>query len=289
MKTIRLSRWVVGMAIASTLSLSCSNRLRNYTQITLAPRADTELDLETIEKTEAILEERLTHLGIETAEIFSEEDPSLIRVRLPAEVDVQALTDVFSNTGQLSLRGQKPETEADLAENIETLQRLLVEQDTLKQTDNLEKAEALQSQIDQTRAKIVELYEPSELTGDLVSDAQAVLLSGFNTWEITLWFNEEGAKRFTEKTKAIAGTGRTIGIFLDDILLSTPVVDVEYAQTGILGGKAVISGNFTAEAAKALEAQLKSGALPVELETVDIERVSAKDSVPPSQTAVGED
>ncbi|EDX86678.1 hypothetical protein S7335_4384 [Synechococcus sp. PCC 7335] len=283
-----MSRWLVGMAIASTLTLSCSNRLRNYTQITLAPQADTELDLETIEQTEAILEERLTNLEIETAEIISEADSSLIRLRLPAEVDALAIADVFADTGQLSLRRQKPETEEDLAKNIEALQRLLVEQDTLKQTDNLEDAEALQSQIDQTRAEIVELYEPSELTGDLVSDAQAVLMSGFNTWEITVWFNEEGTKRFTEKTKAIAGTGRTIGVFLDDVLLSTPVVDVDYAQTGIPDGKAVISGNFTAEAAKALEAQLKSGALPVALKTVDIEVVPAEEVELPGETVDGE-
>ncbi|MBE9064562.1 hypothetical protein [cf. Phormidesmis sp. LEGE 11477] len=270
MKTIRLSRWLVGIAIASTLSLACSNRLRSYTQITLAPPASTNLDLETIEKAEAVLKERLTSLGVEAAEIISEEDTSTLIVRLPAEVDAEAIADVFANTGQLSLRLQKPETEAELAENIEALQRLLVEQDTLKQTDNLAEANALQPQIDQTRAKIVELYEPSELTGDLVSDAQAVLMSGFNTWEITVWFNEEGAERFAEKTKAIAGTGRTIGIFLDNVLLSTPIVGVDYAKTGILGGQAVISGNFTAEAAKALEAQLKSGALPIELEPVDI-------------------
>lgn len=275
------------MAIASTLTLSCSNRLRNYTQITLASQADTELDLETIEQTEAVLEDRLTNLGIETAEIISEADSNLIRIRLPAEVDAQAITDVFVSTGQLSLRRQKPETEADLAEKIEALQRLLVEQDTLKQTDNLAESIALQSQINQIRADIVELYEPSELTGDLVSDAQAVLMSGFDTWEITVWFNQEGAQRFTEKTKAIAGTGRTMGVFLDDVLLSTPIVGVDYAQTGIPGDKAVISGNFTAEAAKALEAQLKSGALPVELKTVDIEVVPAEETVP-NATVEGE-
>ncbi|MEM8504628.1 MAG: hypothetical protein AAF716_15905 [Cyanobacteria bacterium P01_D01_bin.1] len=280
----RLSWRVLGMVIASTLTLSCSTSLRNYTQITLASQAETALDTDTLETTEAVLEERLTSLGIENAEIISpEENPEQILIRLPADVDAEATADVFANTGQLSLRAQKPETEAALAENIETLQRLLVEQDTLKQTDKLTEAKALQPQIDEARADILELYEPSDLTGELISDAQAVLMSGFNTWEVSVWFNDEGAEKFAQQTQVIAGTGRTIGIFLDDVLLSTPTVDVAYAESGIQGGRAVISGNFTAEAAKALEAQLKSGALPVELEMTDIEVVSSEYSALPDE------
>ncbi len=284
MKAKRSSRWLLGIAIASTLSLSCSNSLRNYTQVTLASQSAVELDPDTLEKTEAVLEERLSSLNIEDAEILSAKDnPSRILVRLPAGVDAEASADVFADTGQLSLRSQKPDTEEALAENIEALQRLLVEQETLVQTDKPSEAEALQSQIDETRASIVKLYEPSELTGDLISDAQAILMTGFNTWEVSVWFDDEGAEKFAQQTKAIAGTGRTIGIFMDDVLLSTPIVDVAYAQTGITGGKAAISGNFTAEAARALEVQMKSGALPVDLKMVDIEVVSPEYSALPKE------
>jgi preprotein translocase subunit SecD len=284
MKTKRLSQWMLGVAIASALSLSCSSGLQNYTQITLASQSETELDTDTLEATEAVLAERLTNLGIEEAEILSGQDnPDHILIRLPADVDAEATADVFANTGQLSLRAQKPDTEDALAANIETLQRLLVEQDTLKQTNKSTEAKALQPQINELRADIIELYEPTELTGELISDAQAVLMSGFNTWEISVWFNDEGAEKFAQQTQAIAGTGRTIGIFIDDVLLSTPTVDVAYAEAGIKGGQAIISGNFTAEAAKALEAQLKSGALPIELEMVDIEVVSSEYSALPNE------
>ena len=271
------------MAIAASLSWSCSSGLRSYTQLTLASQSDAELDPDTLEKTEAIIEKRLSSLGIDSAEIISADNPNHILVRLPADVDAGATADVFDSTGQLSLRSQKPDTEADLAENIEILQRLLVEQATLKQTNKPSEAEALQPQIDKTRTHIVELYEPSDLTGDLISDAQAILVSGFNTWEVSVWFNDKGAQKFAQQTKAIAGTGRSIGIFMDDVLLSTPIVDVAYAQTGVTGGEAVISGNFTAEAAKALEAQMKSGALPVALKTVNIEVVSSEYSALPNE------
>jgi preprotein translocase subunit SecD len=46
-------------------------------------------------------------------------------------------------------------------------------------------------------------------------------------------------------------------------------VDVQYAETGITGGGAVISGNFTAESARDLEIQLRGGALPLPVEVVE--------------------
>ncbi|MEL7226202.1 MAG: hypothetical protein AAGL17_15500, partial [Cyanobacteria bacterium J06576_12] len=160
--------------------------------------------------------------------------------------------------------------EDKLAANIETLQRLLVDQNTLIQTGKQSEAEALQPQIDETRLTILSLFEPGDINSNMLLDAKAVQLTGFNVWEIHIWFNAQGTDQFTQQTKAIAGTGRAIGIFLDDILLSTPTVNVQYAETGIPGGEAIISGNFTAEAAKDLERQLKNGALPVDLDIVSI-------------------
>ena len=80
---------------------------------------------------------------------------------------------------------------------------------------------------------------------------------------------------FSELTRNIAGTGRALGIFLDERLISAPSVDVEYAATGITGGSAVISGNFNAESAKDLEIQLRGGALPVPVEVIENRTVGA--------------
>ncbi|MEO1446237.1 MAG: hypothetical protein AAFV46_08375, partial [Cyanobacteria bacterium J06635_11] len=91
---------------------------------------------------------------------------------------------------------------------------------------------------------------------------------------------------FAEQTKLMAGTGRTIGLFLDNVLLSTPVVSVDFADKGIDSGSAVISGNFTKAAAKALEIQLKSGALPVALKTLAI--VTSSDEPSAEETATEE-
>ncbi|MFK8186134.1 MAG: hypothetical protein AB8B99_22395 [Phormidesmis sp.] len=277
----------IGIAILATLAFGCTNRLKDYTQITLQAALTTdETTTDTLAATKTTVEKRLTGLGIELAEVETAE-PNEIVVRVPPAINPQALQTLLTNTGQLYLRNQKPDTEDKLAQGIADLQRLLVEQNTLAQTGKLTEAEALQTQIDSTRSAISTLFEPSDLTGDMLHDARArPSNTATDTWDVNIQFNEEGAALFAAQTKQMAGTGRAVGLFLDDVLLSTPIVDVSYAQTGITGGTAVISGNFTEAAAEELEIQLKSGALPVALETVAI--ISSEDASNASETAAPE-
>ncbi|MGD1898849.1 MAG: hypothetical protein ACFB16_18085 [Phormidesmis sp.] len=222
-----------------------------------------------LSQTKTALEKRLTSLSIDTAEVATQA-PDQIIVRLPQEVEADAITTQLISPNQLTLRSQKPETDEDLSENIATLQRLLIEQNNFLLVDQQAEANALQPEIDETRAAILALFEPASVTGDQLIKAQAIQLSGFNIWEVHVWFDSEGSNKFAEQTKVLAGTGRSLGIFLDDVLLSSPVIGVDYAESGILGGEASISGDFTAEAARTLERQLNSGMLPVQLELVAI-------------------
>ena len=50
---------------------------------------------------------------------------------------------------------------------------------------------------------------------------------------------------------------------------------MQYAQTGITGGGAVIEGSFTAERATDIAVQLRGGALPVPVEVVENRTVGA--------------
>lgn len=265
---------LIGVALLSTLTLACTNKLKDYTQITLQTTAP-ESNADTLEAAKATVEKRLVGLGVELAEVETAETNEIV-VRVPQAVNAQAVQSLLTKTGQLYLRNQKPDTADELAQGIAELQRLLVEQNTLTQTNKQAEAAALQVQIDETRSAIAQLFEASNLTGDMLHDARARASDiAAGTWDVNIQFNEEGADLFAEQTKLMAGTGRAVGLFLDDVLLSTPMVDVSYAQTGITGGTAVITGNFTEAAAKELEIQLKSGALPVPLETVEI--VSSED------------
>lgn len=271
--TQRFHQPLIGAAAIALLGVACTAHLRDYTQLNLQAKIPADQSEESTEQllsaTQLVLEKRLLSLGVESAEVTTEA-PDTVIVRLPPTLLAQELVPSLISPGQLTFRNQKPDTDDKLASGIERSQRLIIEQNTLLQTEKRSEAEALQPQINEVRSEILTLFEPAEITGELLLDAQAVQNTGFNVWDIRLWFTPEGADRFATQTKVIAGTGRAIGIFLDDVLLSTPVVPIGYAEAGILGGEASITGNFTREAAQTIERQLKSGPLPVELELVGI-------------------
>lgn len=288
--TNQLSRYLLGAAVVSVMSVACSNQLRDYTELTLKalppqPLSPDQVAVavteETVEATQAVLQKRLSAVGLSRAE-FTIEAPDTIILRVPQGAPLEAIAPLITNRGLLTFRSQKPETETELADNIAALQRLLVDQNTLQQTGNIAEAEALQPQIDETRAQILSLFEPSELTSEMIADAKAVQNTGFKVWEVRLWFNSEGTDKFAQQTQALAGTGRALGIFLEDVLLSAPTVGIDYAQAGIVGGEATVSGNFTREAAKALEVEISSGELPLALEIVSV-RSSADSATEPTE------
>ena len=272
-------RWLWAIATPVMLSGCAAKGLQEYQQLTMdvtVPNAEESSQaakgsnaLDYLAETEAVIARRLRGFGVADGEVTSQRDPEQIIVRLPMDVDVAAAETVLTRRGQLYLRNEKPETEVDLSASIETLQRLLVKQNTLLQTEKTAEAEALTGEIEQTRTEISNFFEPSELTGDRLKSAKAVQEEG-DVWAVMIQFDEQGSKMFAQQTKEMAGTGRVIGLFLDNVLLSKPAVDVDFAKTGITGGEALIAGSFTAEGAKDLEIQLNSGALPVYLKTVKV-------------------
>ncbi len=80
--------------------------------------------------------------------------------------------------------------------------------------------------------------------------------------QVGLKFNKQGTDLFAAITKR--NIGKPVGIFLDNMPLTTPVV-----QTEILDGSAVISGNFTTDEAKKLTIAINSGALPLPIKLVE--------------------
>ena len=83
---------------------------------------------------------------------------------------------------------------------------------------------------------------------------------------VGLIFNDDGAKLFEDLTRN--NVGKRVAIFLDNNLLSAPVV-----QSEISGGKAVITGNFSIPEARQLVQRLNAGALPVPINLVSQQTV----------------
>jgi preprotein translocase subunit SecD len=90
---------------------------------------------------------------------------------------------------------------------------------------------------------------------------------------VTLGFDRAGGEKFAGLTQSIAGTGRVLGIVLDGRSISEATVGPQFKTAGITGGSASISGNFTAEAARDLEVQLRGGSLPLPVKIVEVKTV----------------
>jgi preprotein translocase subunit SecD len=102
----------------------------------------------------------------------------------------------------------------------------------------------------------------TRLTGEFVTGAQLTFNPTTNAPEVTVKFNDEGAKIFEEITGA--NIGKPLAIFLDNELIQEPVV-----QSKISGGEAQISGGFTVDTARQLVERFNSGALPAPLTLID--------------------
>ena len=83
---------------------------------------------------------------------------------------------------------------------------------------------------------------------------------------VSIVFNDEGAALFEKITRE--HTGENLAIFLDGEVISAPRIN-----EAITGGKAVISGNFKPEDAKALAQNLSFGALPVPIELASTQTI----------------
>jgi protein-export membrane protein SecD len=112
------------------------------------------------------------------------------------------------------------------------------------------------------------LFLPASITGkDLASSELQFQGQGVQEAVVVLHFNSRGARLFADLTRQ--NVGKVFGIFLDGQAISTPVI-----REAIPDGTAVISGNFTPDAAKELARNLNYGALPVPISLLYTQTVS---------------
>src|SRR3989338_5229491 len=105
-------------------------------------------------------------------------------------------------------------------------------------------------------------YGQTNLTGRYIKSAQLSFDPTTQAPQVSLEFTDEGAGIF-ERMKE-ENVGKPIGVFLDNIIIEEPTV-----QQKISGGKAVITGRFTIQTARALVERFNAGALPAPITLVD--------------------
>jgi len=138
--------------------------------------------------------------------------------------------------------------------------RIIVE---LPGVDDPEEALALIGQTAQLDFREGEGFaRKSGLTGADLSSAALSFDQTAGSPQVALVFTSEGAQKFAEITGR--NVGQPLAIFLDEALLTAPLVQEE-----ILGGNAVITGQFSVEEARLIVAQLNAGALPTPISVLE--------------------
>lgn len=227
------------------LDLSGGTQLLYKADISATPPANTESSLDALRDT---IERRVNLFGVGEPIVQREKGSSLagegeerLIVELPGVTDTNKAIEMIGRTPVLEFRMLK----ADAVPPTEGT--------TLPNTD--------------------ELFEGAILTGRNVSRAELQFGNGntsgslSNEPVVVLHFDNEGAKIFAEVTGN--NVGRIFGIFLDGVPISTPII-----REAIPDGTAVISGNFTPDAARELVRDLNFGALPVPIELISTQTVS---------------
>ena len=205
-----------------------------------------------LESVKGVIEKRVNLFGVSEALVQTSKinQSRRILVELPGLKDASAAAELVGKTAQL----------------------------VFKEIPASRSAEATQSAL--VGAFIA---EPTSLTGADLKKAQVTFgagSSGKSGPQVAIEFSSEGAEKFAQITKR--NIGKPVYIFLDEQLVSYPMVEQEIL------GNALITGQFSPEEAKNLAIQLNAGALPVPVKILEQRQIGptlGKESVDKSMIA----
>lgn len=200
-----------------------------------ADLSEIEEDLydEALDSAKEIIERRINFFGVVEPNIYTSvaDGSHRIVVELPGVTDTEEVINLIGQTAQLDFREEAPEpTDAETVESA--------------------------SEEEAPSDPITDPWVKTELTGKYLKQAQVGFDPNTSQPLVEITFDDEGAEMFAELTKN--NIGKRIAIFLDDVPITAPTV-----EQAIVGGQAVIQGQFTTEQANNLALQLNAGALPV--------------------------
>jgi preprotein translocase subunit SecD len=224
-----------------------------------------ETQLQMPQQVRKILEKRIQGLGISDAVVRPFSNDGLQVFLPPIKAAPLQIAQTIIGLGRLELRQQNIGSEARLPREIYKRNELLTDRAILKANGSTAEIAKNQADLEQNQKAISSLFAPAELTGSHIKAAYAEM-NLENAWGIVINFDDRGRDIFAQMTKNLAGTGRGLGFFVDEALVSAPSVPVEFFKQGIRTQSSFIQGNFTKEQANDLALQIQSGALPAPVE-----------------------
>ncbi|MCM1507447.1 MAG: protein translocase subunit SecD [Ruminococcus flavefaciens] len=213
--------------------------IKGGVDVTFSPADDADATSDQLKAATAIIDTRLSALGITDSEVYSDEKSDRIIVRFPwqageSDFDPSASVKELGEMASLTFR-KGTDSETDEEGNIIPTGEIVLE-------------------------------------GGDVASAKAVYRANDSSGEyqylIELNLESSGREKFAEATAELAGSGTPISIWMDNTMISAPSVN-----SAITDGSAVITGSFTEESANKLANQINSGALPFKLETTSFKTI----------------
>jgi preprotein translocase subunit SecD len=237
-------KWMAKFPFKLGLDLSGGTTLTYQADVSLVESNDIGNSMEALRD---VIERRVNIFGVSEPVIrvqsggFSNMGEERLIVELPGVTDVAEAIEMIGQTPTLDFRTENTD--------IDAIAQALVLDDEGNATLDIN-----------TR------YVKTELTGRYLK--KAILDFDPNTGQpvVSIQFDDEGSKLFETLTRD--NIDKSIAIFLDVEPISIPTVN-----EAIVGGQAVISGNFTPKEAKELVGRLNSGALPVPITLISTQTI----------------
>lgn len=223
---------------------------------------DPNTNLEAVRK---VLENRVNATGVSEPQIITK-PPDRIIIELPGLKDEAEVREQLKSTASLQFYLLPQMGKKDGSAPVRWFQDEYKDPKTGVTGPALVDAQSHLPVPQQVLQEEIFSTEPIASGGDLGSSTAEPSPA---TGQAVIHFSLKGTARekFQEITRN--NIGRHLAIFLDNRLLTAPVIE------GILPGEGEITGNFTLVSAKALSDQLNAGALPVPLEEVEVRKLEA--------------
>lgn len=245
---------IFGFGLSPKLGLDLQGGISLVYQAKEAP-APGSLEL-TVEK----MRDRVDKLGVTEPEITTLDNDKVV-VQLPGIHDEERAAELVGKTAQLQFRLVEESRPVSEIGEDPAWQETDVEAEDFR-----DKQVVLPYKPDPKEEEQMLKLGPTLMTGDKLKEAQVVFEEGAP--KVTFELTGEGAKEFADITSQ--NQERQLAIVLDYDVESAPRINEP-----ITDGKGEITGDFSDAEAEDLAIVLNTGALPVELEKISEQDVSA--------------
>jgi len=227
-----------------------------------------------MDQAEMVVRNRVDKLGVSEPAI-NRQGTNQISVGLAGVTNVEDAMSLIGKTALLEFKKVDEDLTQQFILGTLTEDKIPANKQLLFQTSRDENGELVRGEDGQPVRTPVIVDREALMTGETLDDAN-IGYDQFGKPKVDMSFTSEGQKKFAEVTEKLATAGAITGktslmaIVLDDEVVSSPTV-----KEKINSSSAEITGNIPLKEVENVVLVLKTGALPVELDTVDKNEISA--------------